>query len=51
MKRAFLSELHTRAIRYFLDNQTADGLILDRQRNFAPWFRPAGAASPRPAWG
>ncbi len=35
MKRAFLSELHTRAIRYFLDNQTADGLILDRQRNFA----------------
>lgn len=35
MKRTFLSQLHTHAIRYFLDNQTPDGLILDRQRNFA----------------
>ena len=36
MKHLFLSQLHTRAIRYFLDNQSEDGLILDRQRNFAP---------------
>ncbi len=36
MERAFLFQLHTRALRYFLDNQTADGLVLDRQRNFAP---------------
>src|SRR5437588_821372 len=34
MTKAFLSQLHTRAVRYFLDNQTAEGLILDRQRNF-----------------
>src|SRR3954462_14893649 len=34
-ERAFLSLLHARALRYFLDNQTADGLFLDRQRNFA----------------
>jgi hypothetical protein len=35
-ERAFLSLLHARAVRYFLDNQTADGLFLDRQRNFDP---------------
>ncbi len=34
-ERAFLSLLHARALRYFLDNQMADGLFLDRQRNFA----------------
>src|SRR5436309_1683876 len=31
--RQFLSLLYVRALRYFLDNQTADGLVLDRQRN------------------
>jgi hypothetical protein len=34
--RAFLSQLQGRALRYFLDNQTASGLVLDRQRNFGP---------------
>lgn len=35
MKPSFLTELQSHAIRYFLENQTAEGLILDRQRNFA----------------
>jgi hypothetical protein len=35
-ERKFLLQLQTLALRYFLDNQTADGLILDRQRNFGP---------------
>jgi hypothetical protein len=36
MKRLFLSKLQQRAIHYFLENQTVDGLVLDRQRNFDP---------------
>src|SRR5579862_7419945 len=32
----FLLHLETLALRYFLENQTADGLYLDRQRNFGP---------------
>jgi hypothetical protein len=32
-ERAFLLHLQALAIRYILDNQTADGLFLDRQRN------------------
>jgi hypothetical protein len=32
--RAFLLHLQALALRYFLDNQAADGLFLDRQRNF-----------------
>jgi hypothetical protein len=35
-ERAFLLHLQGLALRYFLDNQTADGLVLDRQRNFGP---------------
>jgi hypothetical protein len=35
-ERAFLQHLRALALRYFLDNQTPDGLVLDRQRNFAP---------------
>src|SRR5205823_7170756 len=34
--RAFLLRLQHAALRYFLDNQTADGLVLDRQRNAGP---------------
>src|SRR4051794_12362699 len=34
-ERAFLLQLQTQALGYFLDNQTPDGLFLDRQRNFA----------------
>ena len=34
--RAFLLDLQRQALRYFLDNQTADGLVLDRQSNFGP---------------
>jgi hypothetical protein len=32
--RGFLLHLQALALRYFLDNQAADGLFLDRQRNF-----------------
>ncbi len=35
-EQVFLLHLQTLALRYFLDNQTADGLMLDRQRNFGP---------------
>ncbi len=35
-ERATLLLLQTHYLRYFLDNQTADGLILDRQANFGP---------------
>jgi hypothetical protein len=35
-ERAFLVCLQTRALNYFLDNQAADGLVLDRQRNLGP---------------
>jgi len=35
-ERNYLLHLQTLAYRYFLDNQMADGLILDRQRNFGP---------------
>src|SRR5262249_17955985 len=35
-ERAFLLHLQTLALRYFLDNQTPAGLVLDRQRNFGP---------------
>src|SRR5262245_18492880 len=35
-ERAFLTELQELALRYFLDNQTPEGLVLDRQRNFGP---------------
>jgi hypothetical protein len=35
-EQAFLRHLQTLALRYFLDNQTPDGLFLDRQRNFGP---------------
>src|SRR4051794_25104228 len=34
--RALLLHLQARACRYFLDNQAADGLVLDRQANFGP---------------
>ncbi len=34
--RTLLSGLQHRALRYFLDNQTASGLILDRQANHGP---------------
>src|SRR5260221_7391822 len=37
-ERAFLLHLQVLALRYFLDNQTADGLFLDRQRNFGPRY-------------
>lgn len=33
---AFLQHLQVLALRYFIDNQMADGLILDRQCNFGP---------------
>jgi hypothetical protein len=36
VERAFLLRLQLLGLRYFLDNQTADGLVLDRQRNFRP---------------
>ena len=32
--RAFLLGLQRQALQYFLDNQTADGLVFDRQSNF-----------------
>jgi hypothetical protein len=35
-ERAFLSRLQAQALTYFLDNQAASGLVLDRQRNFGP---------------
>ncbi len=35
-EQVFLLNLETLALRYFLDNQAADGLFLDRQRNFGP---------------
>src|SRR4051812_16981502 len=34
--RRFLLALQRRALRYFLDNQTPTGLVLDRQRNHGP---------------
>ncbi len=34
--RAFLLDLQRQTLRYFLDNQTADGLVFDRQSNFGP---------------
>jgi hypothetical protein len=35
-ERTFLLQLQTLALRYFLENQTPDGLMLDRQRNIGP---------------
>ena len=35
-ERAFLVHLQQRALRYFLDNQTPAGLVLDRQSNHGP---------------
>jgi hypothetical protein len=35
-ERAFLVHLQQRALRYFLDNQTPAGLMLDRQSNHGP---------------
>jgi hypothetical protein len=35
-ERAFLLHLQVLGLRYFLDNQTPGGLILDRQHNFGP---------------
>ncbi len=35
-ERAFLLYLQGLALRYFLENQAPDGLVLDRQRNFGP---------------
>jgi hypothetical protein len=35
-ERAFLLQLQRRAVQYFLDNQTAGGLVLDRQANHGP---------------
>jgi hypothetical protein len=43
-ERAFLLRLQRRAIQYFLDNQTAGGLVLDRQANHGP-RRAAGLCS------
>jgi hypothetical protein len=34
--RLFLQQLQKQALQYFVDNQTANGLILDRQRNWGP---------------
>src|SRR4051812_38411463 len=34
--RHFLFGLQRQALRYFLDNQAANGMILDRQRNHGP---------------
>jgi hypothetical protein len=36
MDRRLLLRLQSQALQYFLDNQTADGLLLDRQRNHGP---------------
>jgi hypothetical protein len=35
-QRAFLTGLQGQALQYFLDNQTEDGLVLDRQSNHGP---------------
>jgi hypothetical protein len=35
-ERALLLHLQLLGLRFFLDNQTRDGLVLDRQRNFGP---------------
>ena len=35
-ERAALRDLQAQFLQYFLDNQTADGLFLDRQANFGP---------------
>jgi hypothetical protein len=43
-ERASLLHLQGQFLRYFLDNQTPDGLVLDRQANFGP-TRPAGLCS------
>src|SRR5262249_22938640 len=42
--RAFLLDLQRAALEYFLDNQVASGLIMDRQRNHGP-RRPHGTCS------
>ncbi len=42
--RAFLLQLQRQAIEYFLDNQAANGLMLDRQSNHGP-RRPHGLCS------
>jgi hypothetical protein len=42
--RVFLLGLQRRALRYFLDNQAANGLVLDRQANHGP-RRPHGLCS------
>lgn len=36
MDRRLLQSLQSQVLQYFLDNQTADGLLLDRQRNHGP---------------
>ena len=43
-ERATLLRLQTDYLQYFLDNQTADSLILDRQANFGP-LRTTGLCS------
>jgi hypothetical protein len=35
--RSFLLHLQRQALEYFLDNQAANGLMLDRQSNHGPW--------------
>ena len=35
-ERAFLLQLQRQAIHYFLENQTPNGLVLDRQSNHGP---------------
>jgi hypothetical protein len=42
--RSFLLQLQLQALEYFVDNQVANGLILDRQRNRGP-RRPHGLCS------
>ncbi len=42
--RGFLLRLQRQGVQYFLDNQTANGLMLDRQRNHGP-RRPHGLCS------
>src|SRR5262245_38323139 len=42
--RDFLLGLQLQALHYFLDNQTAGGLVLDRQRNRGP-LRAGGVCS------
>ena len=49
--RAFLLDLQRQTLRYFLDNQTADGLVFDRQSNFGPTGDADYAVWPQPGWG